>query len=64
MTDEARRAAMGLSRGEQAAVRGRILHIAKRDSLVAKGVLTPRGGRNWTPLGLAVKAILQQQEQP
>ena len=48
----------GLTPYEREACKGRILYIAKRDVLVAKGILSARRGSNWTPLGLEVRARL------
>jgi len=57
--------ARGLDVAERSAMMGRIVHMSgrTRDRLTAKGVLTPRGGNNWTPLGLAVRDHLRQQGQ-
>ena len=59
MSDVAKIAA-GLTKAQRNACKGRILHIAKRDPLVEAGVLTNDGGRQWTPLGLAVRNHLQE----
>ena len=50
--------AAGLTDAQRGACIGRIIHIMKRDPLVALGILTNDGGRNWTPVGLAVRAHL------
>ena len=62
---EADRIAEGLTEADRFAIRElRILHFSgrRRDTFVKAGILMP-GGTNWTPLGLAVRAILQEQEQ-
>ena len=48
---------------EAAGMRGRIVHIPSRvqDRLVGKGILK-RGKPDWTPLGLAVRAHLLNQD--
>lgn len=53
--------AKGLTKAQREALAGRIVHISRRDPLVSKGILTPDGGRNWTPLGLAVRNHLKEQ---
>ena len=57
--DDIAKIAAGLNRYEAAAMTSRIVFISKRDSLVRKGLLTPDGGRNWTPLGIAVRDYLR-----
>lgn len=54
--------AAGLTKGQRNAMRGRIVYISKRDALIGKGLLTPRGGTNWTPLGLSVIAHMEKQD--
>ena len=60
MTPDLDRIIAGLSEAQRAAMPGRIVYITKRDGLIAKGLLTPRGGAHWTPLGLAVRQRLQE----
>lgn len=50
----------GLSSYEHAAMQSRIVFISKRDTLIAKGLLTSDGGRDWEPLGQAVRARMME----
>jgi hypothetical protein len=60
MTPDLDRIIAGLSEYERRAMSGRIVHISKRDGLVAKGLIANQGCPDWTQTGLAVRKRLQE----